>query len=192
MQSDKKNTAIRCIFSLTLCFLSVDKLNKLFPNLTDTLAEMENQNSQLPSTANMSGSIMKIKDMIKKTRELTNTVSFYIISCIIFPKGINKYQNLEKWLWHCWDLILKSSDSWSFLCFKIRGPILFSGESHIELHSPKNLVDLQAFTAIDLMLHRPKRSRRAQRQSEEEENLFVLYLGNKNVHVAIFLLRNCR
>ncbi|XP_053489947.1 laminin subunit alpha-3-like [Ictalurus furcatus] len=90
----------------------------------------------------MSDSIMKIKDMIERTRELANT---------------------------------------------IRGPILFSGESHIELRPPKNLVDLRAFTAMDLMLHRPKKEppgregRRSRRQSGEEENLFVLYLGNKNI-----------
>ncbi|KAF5898538.1 cathepsin L1-like [Clarias magur] len=59
----------------------------------------------------------------------------------------------------------------------IRGPILFSGESHIELHPPKNLVDLEAFTAMDLMLHRPidKSSAgergRSRRQRAEEENL---------------------
>ncbi|XP_026792120.3 laminin subunit alpha-3 [Pangasianodon hypophthalmus] len=118
---------------------TLDELNKFFPNLTDTLAEVENQSSRLPSSANMSASIMRIKDMIERTRELANT---------------------------------------------IRGPILLSGESHIELRPPKNLVDLQAFTAMDLMLRRPKKDgegRRSRRQSGEEENLFVLYLGNKNM-----------
>ncbi|XP_060735469.1 laminin subunit alpha-3 [Tachysurus vachellii] len=115
---------------------TLDELNYSFPNLTDTLAKVENQSSRLPSRANMSDSIMRIKDMIERTRELANT---------------------------------------------IRGPILFSGESYIELRPPKNLLDLKAFTAMDLMLHRPKKGRRNQRQSEEEENLFVLYLGNKNM-----------
>ncbi|KAK3533777.1 hypothetical protein QTP70_027346 [Hemibagrus guttatus] len=115
---------------------TLDELNKSFPNLTDTLATVKNQNSRLPNRANMSDSIMRIKDMIERTRELANT---------------------------------------------IRGPILFSGESHIELRPPKNLDDLQAFTAMDLMLHRPKKGRHSKRQSGEEENLFVLYLGNKNM-----------
>ncbi|KAF4083188.1 hypothetical protein AMELA_G00137080 [Ameiurus melas] len=121
---------------------TLDELNKFFPKLTDTLAEVKNQSNLLPSRANTSDSIMKIKDMIERTRELANT---------------------------------------------IRGPILFSGESHIELRPPKNLVDLRAFTAMDLMLHRPKKEppgregRRSRRQSGEEENLFVLYLGNKNI-----------
>ncbi|KAI5626541.1 laminin subunit alpha-3-like, partial [Silurus asotus] len=115
---------------------TLNRLNTFFPNLTDTLAEVENQSSRLPSRANMSDSIMRIKDMIKRTRELANT---------------------------------------------IRGPMLFSGESHIELRPPTNLVDLQAFTAMDLLIHRPKQDGRSRRQSGEEENLFVLYLGNKNM-----------
>ncbi|XP_046712935.1 laminin subunit alpha-3 [Silurus meridionalis] len=112
---------------------TLNRLNTFFPNLTDTLAEVENQSSRLPS---MSDSIMRIKDMIKRTRELANT---------------------------------------------IRGPMLFSGESHIELRPSTNLVDLQAFTAMDLLIHRPKQDGCIRRQSREEENLFVLYLGNKNM-----------
>ncbi|KAM9461695.1 laminin subunit alpha-3 [Clarias gariepinus] len=113
---------------------TLDTLNKFFPNLTDTLAEVENQWTEMPSRANMTDNIMRIKDIIERTRELANT---------------------------------------------IRGPILFSGESHIELRPPKNLIDLQAFTAMDLMLHRPK-DKSSAGEYGEEENLFVLYLGNKN------------
>ncbi|XP_036442969.1 laminin subunit alpha-3 [Colossoma macropomum] len=75
------------------------------------------------------------------------------------------------------DMIEKTRD----MANRIRGPILFSGNSHIELRPPKNLEDLRAFTALNLTLHRPKLHQRRRRQSaEEEDNLFVLYLGNKN------------
>ncbi|KAL6469402.1 hypothetical protein MHYP_G00229260 [Metynnis hypsauchen] len=74
------------------------------------------------------------------------------------------------------DMIEKTRD----MANRIRGPILFSGNSHIELRPPKNVDDLRAFTALNLTLHRPKLHQRRRRQSAEEDNLFVLYLGNKN------------
>lgn len=78
----------QCSFYLVslmhLCFLSVDTLNKFFPNLTDTLAEVENQWTEMPSRANMTDNIMRIKDIIERTRELANTVSTDILCCGTF------------------------------------------------------------------------------------------------------------
>ncbi|XP_072516815.1 laminin subunit alpha-3 isoform X2 [Salminus brasiliensis] len=75
------------------------------------------------------------------------------------------------------DMIERTRD----MANRIRGPILFSGDSHIELRPPKNLEDLRAFTALNLTLHRPKVDHRVRRQiTAEDDNLFILYLGNKN------------
>lgn len=71
----------------------------------------------------------------------------------------------------------------SLLCSQIRGPILFSGDAHIELRPPKDLEDFRAFTVLNLTLHQPK-SRgdgRRRRQLGDEDDQFVLYLGHKHV-----------
>ncbi|XP_076880257.1 laminin subunit alpha-3 [Brachyhypopomus gauderio] len=119
---------------------TLSELHTLLPLLPDTLAEVEGGSRLVPSRTNMSDSIMRIKDMIKESRDMVNI---------------------------------------------IRGPVLFSGDSHIELRPPTNLEDLRAFTAFDLMLRRasadpPPGDRRRRGPSRAEEDMFVLYLGNKN------------
>ncbi|TRY94415.1 hypothetical protein DNTS_027949 [Danionella cerebrum] len=65
---------------------------------------------------------------------------------------------------------------------RIRGPILFSGESHIELRPPKDLEDFRAFTSVNLTLHQPatRGDERRRRQLIDGDDQFVLYLGNKH------------
>ncbi|XP_051550153.1 laminin subunit alpha-3 [Myxocyprinus asiaticus] len=115
------------------------ELDQSFPSLINKLQDMENQSEHLPSPANMSSSIRRIKDLIESARDMAN---------------------------------------------RIRGPIFFSGDAHIELRPPKDLEDFRAFTAINLTLHRPevptRGDGRRRRQENEGENLFVLYLGNKH------------
>ncbi|KAM7012856.1 laminin subunit alpha-3-like [Tautogolabrus adspersus] len=63
----------------------------------------------------------------------------------------------------------------------------FNGKSHVELHAPKNLEDIRAFTAVDLLLnlhpshpsHADKRRRRRQ-DKHRDHSFFVFYLGSEN------------
>ncbi|XP_058615588.1 laminin subunit alpha-3 isoform X2 [Onychostoma macrolepis] len=114
---------------------TLTELDQSFPSLIDKLNEVENQS--MPSSANISNSIQKIKDLIEQTRDAAN---------------------------------------------RIRGPILFSGDAHIELRPPKDLEDFRAFTALNLTLHQPKTRSdgRRRRQLGDEDNQFVFYLGNKH------------
>lgn len=64
----------------------------------------------------------------------------------------------------------------------------FNGKGHIELRPPTNVEDLKAFTAAELLLNlqetkptRGDRSRRRRQNTQDDRNLFVLYLGNKDV-----------
>ncbi|XP_066537073.1 laminin subunit alpha-3 [Hoplias malabaricus] len=65
-------------------------------------------------------------------------------------------------------------------------PMKFTGDGYVELRPPKNLEDLRAYTALSLLLQRPSHtyrgdSRRRRRQTNKDpDNLFVLYLGNKD------------
>uniref|UniRef100_W5LF91 Laminin, alpha 3 n=1 Tax=Astyanax mexicanus TaxID=7994 RepID=W5LF91_ASTMX len=105
--------------------------------------------------------------------ELTDSLAEVEKQSSQVPNTTNMSDNLMR----IKDMIEKTRD----MANRIRGPILFSGDSHVELRPPKNLEDLRAFTALNLTIHRPKVDTRKRRQStEEEDNLFVLYLGNKN------------
>ncbi|KAG7228737.1 hypothetical protein INR49_008515, partial [Caranx melampygus] len=63
----------------------------------------------------------------------------------------------------------------------------FNGKGHVELRPPRNLKDIKAFTAIDLLLNQHQKdpskadSRRRRRQGKHRDgNFFVFYLGNKD------------
>ncbi|XP_073332501.1 laminin subunit alpha-3 [Pagrus major] len=63
----------------------------------------------------------------------------------------------------------------------------FNGKGHVELHPPRNLQDIQAFTAVDLLLNRHRNDpskadyRRRRRQDKRRDaSSFVFYLGNKD------------
>lgn len=61
----------------------------------------------------------------------------------------------------------------------------FNGESHVELHPPRDLDDLAAFTAMDLLLSgRLNNRRRRQQNKRNHGSSFVLYLGSRNVSQA--------
>ena len=62
----------------------------------------------------------------------------------------------------------------------------FTGEGHVEMRPPRDVEDLKAYTALSLSLQRPELSgrgdnRRRRQAPEDEGDMFVLYLGNKNV-----------
>ncbi|XP_041646420.1 laminin subunit alpha-3-like [Cheilinus undulatus] len=63
----------------------------------------------------------------------------------------------------------------------------FSGKSHVELHPPRNLDDIRAFTAVDLLLNlhlsnstEVDKRRRRRQDKDTDQSFFVLYLGCKN------------
>ncbi|XP_068581622.1 laminin subunit alpha-3 isoform X2 [Cebidichthys violaceus] len=63
----------------------------------------------------------------------------------------------------------------------------FDGKGHVELRPPRNLEDIKAFTAVDLLLNRHPNDpsgadfRRRRRQNKQRDaSFFVFYLGNKD------------
>lgn len=64
----------------------------------------------------------------------------------------------------------------------------FDGKGHVELRPPRNLKDIEAFTAFDLLINRHQNNpskadyRRKRRQDKRRDaSFFVFYLGNKDV-----------
>ncbi|XP_028259612.1 laminin subunit alpha-3 isoform X2 [Parambassis ranga] len=65
----------------------------------------------------------------------------------------------------------------------------FNGKAHVELHPPRNLEDIKAFTAVDLHLNRhhndpsdTDHTRRRRQDRHRDTNAFVFYLGNKDAY----------
>uniref|UniRef100_A0A4W4GXF5 Laminin G domain-containing protein n=2 Tax=Electrophorus electricus TaxID=8005 RepID=A0A4W4GXF5_ELEEL len=69
---------------------------------------------------------------------------------------------------------------------RISIPMKFTGSEYVELRPPKNLADVRAYTAFNLLLQRPKGTsrgdgrRRRQQTARDAGDLFVLYLGNSD------------
>lgn len=63
----------------------------------------------------------------------------------------------------------------------------FTGNGHVELRPPEDLEDLKAYTSLALSLQRPEGrgdGRRRRRQTRLSGDMFVLYLGNRDVSVS--------
>lgn len=66
-------------------------------------------------------------------------------------------------------------------------PMKFTGNGHVQLHPPKNLDELKAYTDLSLSLQRPEGrgdGRRRRRQAADKGDMFVLYLGNRDVRIG--------
>lgn len=78
---------------------------------------------------------------------------------------------------------------WPWLPFlQVNRATTFNGKSHIELPTPKNLEEIKAFTAVDMLMNihqdNPSKVRHKRKRRHEKHkmaNFFVFYLGNKNV-----------
>lgn len=85
----------------------------------------------------------------------------------------------------CWFLqLIIFIDLFVQFC-QVTVPMKFSGSGHVELRPPQNLDDLKAYTSMILSLQRPKDrgdGKRRRRQAKENADMFVLYLGNRDVN----------
>lgn len=78
-----------------------------------------------------------------------------------------------------WHLVLPSSSS-----SQVAVPMRFNGKSGVQVRLPNDLEDLKGYTSLSLFLQRPDL-----RENGGTEDMFVMYLGNKDVSVVqIFLL----
>ncbi|XP_041861831.1 laminin subunit alpha-3-like isoform X2 [Melanotaenia boesemani] len=116
--------------------------NRALPVLNNKLVQIKALSGGTPTSANITESIIRIKDIINEARNFVNRIS---------------------------------------------AATTFNGKGHVELHPPKKLEDIKAFTAVDLSLNHhhsklPKSDQRRKRHQHRcrEDNLFVFYLGNKN------------
>ncbi|KAM6919501.1 laminin subunit alpha-3-like [Lycodopsis pacificus] len=119
-----------------------------------------------------------VKDLLKTIPSLNDKISEVEGLTSQFPSISNVSDNIKK----IKELIEQARDTAN----RIVVPMKFMGNGHVELRAPNDLEDLKAYTSLSLSLQRPLDpggrgdGRRRRRQVANKENMFVLYLGNRD------------
>lgn len=162
---------------------TMDKLNKMRNEL--------NKINVSPGSSNLNGILddvnQTVNNLLNTIPSLTNKIS----TVESLTSQVSPINNISENIKMLKDLIEQARDAAN----KVTVPINFQGNGHVELHPPKNLDDLKAYTAISLMLHRPllRGDGKRRRRQATEDNMFVLYLGNRDStknYIGMFLRNN--
>ncbi|XP_056913723.1 LOW QUALITY PROTEIN: laminin subunit alpha-3-like [Takifugu flavidus] len=137
--------------------------------------------SVAPGDGNLNNALtdvdQSIKDLLKSIPTLNDKISEVENLTSQFSQINNITGNIKK----IKELIEQARDAAN----RISIPMKFSGAGHVELHPPKDLEDLKAYTSMSLSLQRPEgrgdgSRRRRRRQNQGSANMFVLYLGSRD------------
>uniref|UniRef100_A0A8C2YYV5 Si:ch211-241e1.3 n=1 Tax=Cyclopterus lumpus TaxID=8103 RepID=A0A8C2YYV5_CYCLU len=156
------NTATNTMNKLNDIKKEIDKIN-LSPvnsNLGKVLDDVDK------SVKNLLKTIPSLNDKLSEVENLTSQ----------FSTLSNISENIKKMK----ELIEQARDAAN----RIVVPMSFLGDGHVEMRAPKNLEDLKAYTSLSLSLQRPEDrgdGRRRRRQAGDKGDMFVLYLGNRDV-----------
>uniref|UniRef100_A0A669CCY2 Laminin subunit alpha 3 n=1 Tax=Oreochromis niloticus TaxID=8128 RepID=A0A669CCY2_ORENI len=155
---------------------TMDKLNKMRKELDKIDVS--------PGSSNLNGILddvnRTVNNLLNTIPSLTNKIS----TVENLTSQISPISNISENIKMLKDLIEQARDAAN----RVTIPMNFQGDGHVELHPPKNLDDLKAYTAISLMLQRPpgRGDGKRRRRQATEDDLFVLYLGNRDVTVIFF------
>uniref|UniRef100_A0AAX7W413 Laminin subunit alpha 3 n=1 Tax=Astatotilapia calliptera TaxID=8154 RepID=A0AAX7W413_ASTCA len=131
--------------------------------------------------------VFPVNNLLNTIPSLTNKIS----TVENLTSQVSPISNISENIKMLKDLIEQARDAAN----KVTVPINFQGNGHVELHPPKNLDDLKAYTTISLMLQRPsgRGDGKRRRRQATEDNMFVLYLGNRDStknYIGMFLRNN--
>lgn len=162
---------------------TMDKLNKM-------RKELDKINVS-PGSSNLNGILddvnRTVNNLLNTIPSLTNKIS----TVEDLTSQVSPISNISENIKMLKDLIEQARDAAN----KVTVPMNFQGDGHVELHPPKNLDDLKAYTAISLMLQRPpgRGDGKRRRRQATEDDMFVLYLGNRDStknYIGMFLKNN--
>ncbi|XP_061652306.1 laminin subunit alpha-3-like isoform X5 [Phyllopteryx taeniolatus] len=150
---------------------TLDKLNAMRKELDKI--------SVTPGDSNLGGVLddvdQTVKNLLKTIPSLSDKISEVENLTSQFTPLKNITENVKKLK----ELINQARDAAN----RISIPMKFTGDSHVQLHPPKNLEELKAYTDLSLSLQRPEGrgdGRRRRKQAADKGDMFVLYLGNKD------------
>ncbi|XP_057713314.1 laminin subunit alpha-3-like isoform X2 [Corythoichthys intestinalis] len=151
-----------------------DTMDKL-----DAIKKEMDKISVTPGDSNL-GSLLDdvdqtVKNLMKSIPSLNDKISEVETMTSQFTPLKNITDNVKKLK----ELINQARDAAN----RIAVPMKFAGDGHVELHPPKDLEELKAYTALSLSLQRPEGrgdGRRRRKQAADKGDMFVMYLGSKN------------
>ncbi|XP_023282957.1 laminin subunit alpha-3 [Seriola lalandi dorsalis] len=142
-----------------------------------------------PNLGNVLDNVDKsVKDLLNTIPSLNVKISEVENLASQFSPIGNISENIKK----IKDLIEQARDTAN----RVVVPMKFTGDGHVELRPPKDLEDLKAYTSLSLSLQRPESrgdGRRRRRQATDNNDMFVLYLGNRDSsknYIGMFLKSN--
>ncbi|XP_034090494.1 laminin subunit alpha-3-like isoform X3 [Gymnodraco acuticeps] len=158
--------------------LANDTASNTMDTLNDIKEEMK-KISVMPVDSNL-GSVLddvskSVNDLLKTIPSLNDKISEVEDLTSKFSPISNISENIK----NIKNLIELARDAAN----RITIPMMFKGNGHVELRAPNNLDDLKAYTALSLKLQRPSGrgdGARRRRQSIDNGDMFVMYLGNKD------------
>ncbi|XP_046883214.1 laminin subunit alpha-3-like isoform X2 [Hypomesus transpacificus] len=147
----------------------------------DTIREELDKISVLPSSSNLSSVMEDVDKSVKDLLKTIPTLEDKIAEVENLTSQLSPINNVTENIKRIKELIEQARDAAN----RIVVPMKFTGEGHVEMRPPRDVEDLKAYTALSLSLQRPELSgrgdnRRRRQAPEDEGDMFVLYLGNKN------------
>uniref|UniRef100_A0A8D3D4N3 Laminin subunit alpha 3 n=1 Tax=Scophthalmus maximus TaxID=52904 RepID=A0A8D3D4N3_SCOMX len=120
--------------------------------------------------------LLAVKDLLNTIPSLDDKIS----EVENLTSHLSPISNISENIKKIKDLIEQARDAAN----RISIPMKFTGDGYVQMRPPKNLEDLKAFTSLSLSLQRPEGrgdGTRRRRQITQKDNMFVLYLGNRDV-----------
>ncbi|KAK7945606.1 hypothetical protein WMY93_001334 [Mugilogobius chulae] len=154
-------------------------------NTLDRLDEIQKELDKInisPADSNSSGILDDVDQSVKKLLNTIPTLDNKISEVENLTMDLSPLHNITLNIRKIKDLIEQARDAAN----RIGIPMKFNGDGYVELRPPKDLDDLRAYTSLALQLQRPSRGgdgNRRRRQIRGQEDLFVMYLGNRDENI---------
>uniref|UniRef100_A0A8D3DAP7 Laminin subunit alpha 3 n=1 Tax=Scophthalmus maximus TaxID=52904 RepID=A0A8D3DAP7_SCOMX len=149
-----------------------------YKNITDAINAAEAAANEAKEAADNALNVSNIshfffvKDLLNTIPSLDDKIS----EVENLTSHLSPISNISENIKKIKDLIEQARDAISI-------PMKFTGDGYVQMRPPKNLEDLKAFTSLSLSLQRPEGrgdGTRRRRQITQKDNMFVLYLGNRD------------
>ncbi|XP_037132642.1 laminin subunit alpha-3-like isoform X1 [Syngnathus acus] len=132
-----------------------------------------------PGDSNLGGALDDVEQTVRNLLKSIPTLSDKITEVETLTSQFTPLKNITYNVKKLKELINQARDAAN----RIPIPMKFNGNSHVQLHPPKNVEELKAYTDLTLSLQRPEGrgdGRRRRRQAADKGDMFVMYLGNKD------------
>ncbi|XP_058871913.1 laminin subunit alpha-3-like [Acipenser ruthenus] len=153
-----------------------DVINKLNPIKTE-VDKIKYSNGVGPTDSNLNKVLNDVDRTVKNISSAIPTLLDRMDKLEEMSQQLTPSSNISDNVERIKELIRQARDAAN----KIVVPMIFNGNSHVEVQPPRNLEDLKAYTSLSMYLHRPALTRGDRRHRQADSgNMFVMYLGKKD------------